>query len=179
MSELKFYKYLIDNKIEVNEHGVMFIPSYIANEFCLFLQAMKDGGLECRMKENCFAFELEPICDYFGFNYEGLLKELLPTETLSDVQESKSEENNKLFYIQNGWVGNNVLWLSHNNGRTIEIDKALKFNREEIVKVLSRYGEYIAWDCGHVNSQENAHKHIIDGQYLDIDFRITQYQFQK
>lgn len=94
----------------------------------------------------------------------------------------KDDDKNKEFEVwevKKGWVGNNVLWLSHNNGRTIEIDKALKFNREEIVRVLSRYGEYIAWDCGHVNSQENAHKHIIDGQYLDIDFRITQYQFQK
>jgi len=175
MTELKFYKYITDNKFEVNEHGILFVPSYIIGEFCLFLAVTKEGGLECRMKDNCFVFDLEPICEYFGFHYYDLLKALVPETTIQNTKE-EIEEDTTLFYIQNGWVGNSVLWLSFNNGRTTEIDKALKFTREEMNKILSRYGDYIAWECQHVQGQKQANKHIIDGQYLDIDFRTTQYQ---
>lgn len=86
MTELKFYKYITSNKIEVNEHGILFVPLYLVSEFCSILQVMKDGGLECRMKDNCFAFNLELICDYFGFNYPELLKEFSPAETNINVQ---------------------------------------------------------------------------------------------
>lgn len=75
---------------------------------------------------------------------------------------------NKLYYIQNGWVGNAILWWAiDSKGYTTEIDKAGKFTKEQAKEIINR-PEDRAWECSHVDSCLEARKTIIDGQYLNI-----------
>lgn len=78
----------------------------------------------------------------------------------------------KLYYIQNGWVGNAVLWWGKDShGYTTEIDKAGKFTKEETKKIIQR-PEDIAWECNHVDANLKAHKLVIDGQYLNQRYKL-------
>jgi len=76
-------------------------------------------------------------------------------------------KKNKQYYIQNGWIGNSILWWGiKGSGYTTEIDKAGRYSYEETKKIIQR-PEGKAWECKHVDECLSAHKTIIDGQYLD------------
>ena len=73
----------------------------------------------------------------------------------------------KLYYIQNGYVGNAILWWAiDSKGYTTEIDKAGKYTKEQAKSIIKRPQD-IAWECNYVDKNLIAHKRIIDGQYLD------------
>ncbi len=74
----------------------------------------------------------------------------------------------KLYYIQNGYVGNAILWWAiDSKGYTTEIEKAGKHTKEQAKQIIQR-PEDRAWECNYVDKNLKAHKRIIDGQYLDI-----------
>ena len=78
------------------------------------------------------------------------------------------KKEDKLYYIQNGWVGNAILWWGVNSkGYTTEIDKAGKYTYAEAKKIIERPQD-MAWECKHVDKTLSAHKKIIDGQYLNV-----------
>lgn len=78
----------------------------------------------------------------------------------------------KLYYIQNGWIGNSILWWAiDSKGYTTEISKAGKFTEKEALGIITR-PEDSAWECDHVDNCLEARKTIIDGQYLNYKFHI-------
>jgi len=82
------------------------------------------------------------------------------------------EKKEELYYIQNGWVGNAILWWGKESfGYTTEIDKAGKYTKEEAKKIINR-PEDKAWLCSHVDNNKQAHKLVIDGQYLKTRYRL-------
>lgn len=79
----------------------------------------------------------------------------------------------ELYYIQNGWVGNAILWWAENSrGYTTDITKAGKYTREEAQNICKR-PEDSAWLCSHVDNNTEARKLVIDGQYLDSKHKRT------
>lgn len=79
----------------------------------------------------------------------------------------------KMYYIQNGWVGNAILWWAiDSKGYTTEIDKAGKFTKSETKEIIKRPQDK-AWECSHVDKCLEARKTIIDGQYLNAKHRLV------
>jgi len=73
---------------------------------------------------------------------------------------------NELYYIQNGYVGNAILWWGVNSqGYTTDISKAGKYTKEEAKNIIQR-PEDTAWLCSYIDNNIEARKTIIDGQYL-------------
>ena len=82
-------------------------------------------------------------------------------------------EKEKFYYIQNGYVGNAILWWAENsNGYTTDFRKAGKYTEEETLSIIKRPQD-IAWECDHVDNCLEAHKLIIDIQYLDFKHRMV------
>ena len=78
----------------------------------------------------------------------------------------KPETIEKMYYIQNGYVGNIILWWGiDSKGYTTDITKAGKFTEEEIKIILVRQNEK-AWPCKYIDNCEEAHEIVIDSQYL-------------
>jgi hypothetical protein len=78
--------------------------------------------------------------------------------------------DNSLFYIQNGYVGNSVLWWAKDSkGYTTNIEDAHKFTKKEIQKsfIESKREEDRIWFVEHV--EKHIKKHV-DGQYLSNEF---------
>jgi len=72
----------------------------------------------------------------------------------------------KLYYIQNGYVGNAILWWAiDSKGYTTDIGKVGKYTKEEAKKIIQRPQD-IAWECNYIDKNETARKTIIDAQYL-------------
>lgn len=78
----------------------------------------------------------------------------------------------KEYYIQNGYIGNAILWWRvGRSGYTTDIYQAGKFSADEAKKIIQR-PEDKAWLCSHVDNTDVARKTIIDGQYLNPKYRI-------
>jgi hypothetical protein len=78
----------------------------------------------------------------------------------------------KLYYIQNGYVGNAILWWGkESRGYTTDINQAGKYTKEEAKRIIQR-PEDIAWECSHIDNCKKAHKLIIDTQYLNYKRRL-------
>jgi hypothetical protein len=76
------------------------------------------------------------------------------------------------YYIQNGFVGNSVLWWAEkSNGYTTDIRKAGRYTKEQAENITKRPQD-IAWPCSYIDSHTEALKHVIDGQYLDREKSI-------
>lgn len=76
------------------------------------------------------------------------------------------KKTERLYYIQNGYVGNAVLWWAvDSRGYTTEIDKAGKYTHEEVKRIIQR-PEDSAWLCSYIDKNIAARKTVIDMQYL-------------
>jgi len=81
-------------------------------------------------------------------------------------------EEKDLYYIQNGYVGNAILWWAiDGKGYTTEISKAGKFTKDEAKKIIQRPQD-VAWLCKHVDRNDKAKKTIVDSQYLNRRYRM-------
>jgi hypothetical protein len=79
----------------------------------------------------------------------------------------------ELYYIQNGYVGNAILWWGiDSKGYTTDITKAGKYTKEEAEKIIQRPQD-IAWLCEHIDNNEKAKKLTIDIQYLNTNYRLV------
>jgi hypothetical protein len=78
----------------------------------------------------------------------------------------------ELYYIQNGYVGNAILWWGiDSKGYTTDITKAGKYTKEEAQKIIQRPQD-IAWLCKHIDNNNEARKIIVDMQYLNKRYRL-------
>lgn len=78
----------------------------------------------------------------------------------------------KLYYIQNGYVGNAILWWGiDSKGYTTDLDKAGRYTYDEMVARTKRRRD-IGWECEHVDNNLDAKKIVVDAQYLDNDYRF-------
>ena len=72
-----------------------------------------------------------------------------------------------LYYIQNGYIGNAILWWGvDSKGYTTDITKAGKYTKEKAQEIIQRPQD-VAWPCKYVAKTKEARKLIVDGQYLD------------
>lgn len=79
----------------------------------------------------------------------------------------------KMYYIQNGYVGNAMCWWAENSrGYTTDINKAGRYTAEQAKNIITRPQD-IAWECDHIDNNLDARKTIIDSQYLNYDYRIV------
>lgn len=77
----------------------------------------------------------------------------------------------KLFYIQNGYVGNAIYWHAKDSkGYTTDINKAHKFKENDAFRIVDSNGknEQI-WDCDYIDNNKEAHVTVIDMQYLKTE----------
>ncbi len=82
-------------------------------------------------------------------------------------------EKEKLFYIQNGYSGNAIVWWGvDSKGYVTDLSKAGKYTWEQVEKRIER-PEDTAWECDYIDNNLDAQKVIVDGQYLDTHKRIN------
>jgi len=126
---------------------------------------------------NCFGTEVD-----INLEIDNRLINTLDIETLERLKKTQIEFENyesagqiqkiinmkdKKFYIQNGWVGNAVLWWGHDGGGyTTDFEKAGKYSYKDTLSIIERPQD-IAWECDYVDGCKEAQKLIIDAQYLD------------
>ena len=78
-----------------------------------------------------------------------------------------------MYYIQNGYVGNAILWWGvDSKGYTTDFTRAGKYTKEQAEGIIQR-PEDRAWPCSYVDANEEAKKLIVDGQYLSHDMLLT------
>ncbi len=75
----------------------------------------------------------------------------------------------EMFYVQNGYVGNSCYWWAlGSRGYTTDIDKAQKYDREDILKrFIGRSDEHKIWSASHVEANVSRQ---VDSQHLDYQF---------
>jgi hypothetical protein len=73
-----------------------------------------------------------------------------------------------MYYIQNGYVGNAVMWWATNrSGYVTDIRQAGRYTEEQM-KDITKRPQDIGWPCEYVDALGMpARKEIIDGQHLD------------
>jgi hypothetical protein len=76
-----------------------------------------------------------------------------------------------MFYIQNGYVGNSILWWALNgSGYTTDLNKAQKYSKAEVIKrFVGGRSEDKIWLSSHV--EQNIRTHV-DSQYLDGKYKV-------
>lgn len=138
--------------------------SFIAKNLDVSLKAYKDieAGLTIPIPLE-FLYTIRVFYDY-------------PLELMLDLGTLK---NNKFplvpvkeYYIQNGCIGNAVLWLvKDSSAYTTEIDQAGRYTKKQAQEIII-CNEDSAWLCEHVDTNVNAAKLIIDYQYLDAKYNF-------
>lgn len=81
----------------------------------------------------------------------------------------------KLYYIQNGYVGNAMLWWRENSrGYTTNINEAGRYPAEKMLGIINnRPDEDIAWECDYIDNTPEIRKTVIESQgIIDYDKRI-------
>ncbi len=87
-------------------------------------------------------------------------------------QPGDSEQPGGLYYIQNGWVGNAMLWWRPGSmGYTTDIREAGKYSYEDALYHIIRETDE-AWSCDHVDNCSLGHIMTIDGGYLDVSYKL-------
>ena len=73
----------------------------------------------------------------------------------------------RLFYVQNGYVGNSMLWWKHNNaGYACDIRQARMFTQEELGKMQSiKEGSKKAWPKDYIDQRAVQHVDSQDCNY--------------
>ena len=115
---------------------------------------------------------------YDKIMFEGHEYKRWQINTILETRERHSERRKAVekfpdgtnFYVQNGFVGNSVLWWGKNsNGYTSDISKAELYTKEEILsKFVEGREEDRIWEAKHVLSKVKSH---VDGQYLSSEYR--------
>jgi hypothetical protein len=83
----------------------------------------------------------------------------------------------KLYYIQNGYVGNAInWWRPEGKGYTTNIKEAGKFSEAQAKQQANTRVDDVAWPCDYIDNNEQAHKVIIDAQFIR---RIKSFQGRK
>ena len=85
----------------------------------------------------------------------------------------KINKEQEMYYIQNGYVGNAILWWGiDSKGYTTDITKAGKFTHEEMSKIIGQRND-VAYPCKYIDDNKEAHKMVIDSQYLESKYQIN------
>ncbi len=108
----------------------------------------------------------EKRCGSWGEMQRKMAGELL------EVLEDRPEE---MYYIQNGYVGNAILWWGKDHsGYTAHFNNAGKYPKDEAIKIINnRPHDDCAWQCWHVDHNIEAHVLVVEIGNLDRDFRLT------
>jgi hypothetical protein len=78
----------------------------------------------------------------------------------------------ELYYIQNGYIGNAILWWAKDSkGYTTNFKNAGKFTWAQAEDIIKR-PEDRAWPCKYIDEQLDAQIVTVDAQYLSTKYRI-------
>ena len=79
-------------------------------------------------------------------------------------------ENEQLYYLQAGYVGNAILWWGQNHcGYTTDLAKAGKYTKAQCKQVTRLAGRTErAWPVEYVDKHLQAKIVVVDSQYLDV-----------
>ena len=100
---------------------------------------------------------------------EYLQQEIIKMERVNKISKFPDDE---LFYIQNGFVGNSILWWAlQDRGYTSDIDRAQTYTKAEVLKYFLNNSDRQdkIWCASHV--QQHIKKHV-EHQYLDSQYKI-------
>lgn len=78
-----------------------------------------------------------------------------------------------MYYIRNeGYIGNALIWWAKDSkGYTSDINKAGKYTEEQARNICKR-PEDTAYECDYIDNLTEAHKLIVDSQYVDNSKRL-------
>lgn len=82
MTELDLYKFINDNRIEIDWRGnnlYIWLEYYELESFCKLLDRCDadDGGLDCTLQNAGFVvLDLVPICEEYGIDPNNILESL-------------------------------------------------------------------------------------------------------
>ena len=84
-------------------------------------------------------------------------------------------EPEETYYIQNGYVGNAILWWGKDHsGYTAHFYKAGRYTKDEAIKIINNRPKHeCAWLCSHVDSNTEAHVLVVEVGNLDRTYRLT------
>ena len=89
--------------------------------------------------------------------------------------EAIGDQSDDLYYIQNGYVGNSILWWGKDHsGYTAHFNKAGRYTKKEVIKIINnRPNDDCAWLCSHVDDNRDAQVMVVEVGNLDREFRLT------
>ena len=80
MDALKLYKFICENRIEINwgddDHLILWVPFYHLQDFTDMIgdNYLSDGGHDVNLQRHCVALDIIPICEYFDVEPTDILK---------------------------------------------------------------------------------------------------------
>ena len=92
-----------------------------------------------------------------------------------ELLEALKDRPEEMYYIQNGYVGNSILWWAKDfAGYTTHFKKAGKYSKDEAIEIINNESkDDCAWSCWHVDHNQDAHVLTVEVGNLDTDFKIT------
>lgn len=94
---------------------------------------------------------------------------------VGEIMEALQERPEEMYYIQNGYVGNSILWWGKNfAGYTTHFLNAGKYSKDEAIEIINNESrDDCAWLCSHVDNSKDVHVLTVEVDNLDQDFRLT------
>ena len=93
----------------------------------------------------------------------------------AELLEALEDRPEEMYYIQNGYVGNAMLWWGKDHsGYTSHFNRAGRYTKDEAIKIINnRPNDDCAWLCSHVDGNKAAQVMVVEIGNLDRDFRLT------
>lgn len=144
----------------------------------VYAKSPGDAKSKCSEYENYLNIKCKRAApdDYVRYNGEEIKRRILFSRMESEIKRDFRKQKvlqypeTEMFYIQNGYVGNCVLWWGLNNhSYTYDISHAQKYSREQVLnQFVNGRDEDIIWAASHVEQHISQH---VDSQYLDCKFK--------
>jgi hypothetical protein len=162
---MKYYDGDMDEKMFLR-----YVETHSESERALFSKAMVAEIYELNDDHETAEAVSNGIKEWFSIDMREDVKEIRAKKKVIKKQDDIKEE---MYYIQNGYVGNAILWWAMNSkGYTTDFTNAGKYTKEQAEKIIERPQD-IAWKCSYVDNCIDAQKLIIDGQYLDGKYKLV------
>ena len=96
-------------------------------------------------------------------------------EIITILEEKSQETKEELYYIQNGYLGNAILWWRKNScGYTVNIKNAGKYTRDKTIAIINnRPNKDSAWLCSYIDNNVKAQVLTVENNNLDNSFKLT------
>ena len=99
----------------------------------------------------------------------------LQEKMVAELLEALEDRPEEMYYIQNGYVGNSILWWAKDSaGYTTHFLNAGKYPKDKAIEIINnRPNGDCAWSCWHVDHNIDAHVLTVEVGNLDREYRLT------